>query len=335
MSRRNSGVYIPSRRQVPPISYETFEPKSEMKEQDGALLVLVHLPGFIKEQIRSTKDELTRHIRVYGERVLPNRRRIRFNTGFTIPQYYDLNKLKTNFEAGILTITIPKIPSLEQEPKQQPQEKDETKEIAASRTQEATSQKGQNEIDKKDVIKDDNKEKISDKTEVKKTLMEKEIIPKEEGSKQAMDLGLKNIVEDDNKEKISEKNEVEKTLMKEEKTPKKEEVSEKATDVGLKDVVKDDNKEKIIQKNGSPNEVEKTLIKQEIISNQNSIRREEVSNKGMDVGKENIGSASDSSDRKGVDDERQLMVNTLVAILVIVTIGANIFYTTFSSSKKA
>ncbi|KAF9676504.1 hypothetical protein SADUNF_Sadunf08G0008800 [Salix dunnii] len=85
-----------------------FQPKTEWKEEDAALLLLVYLPGFLREQVRVTADEMIRYIRVYGERILPNNIRNRFNTAYSVPKNCDLSQMKAEFANGILTIRIPK-----------------------------------------------------------------------------------------------------------------------------------------------------------------------------------------------------------------------------------
>ncbi|KAG6763369.1 hypothetical protein POTOM_030783 [Populus tomentosa] len=85
-----------------------FQPNTEWKEEDAALVLLVYLPGFLKEQIVVSADELQSNIRVYGERILANNMRSRFNTAHTVPKNCDLSQMKLEFDGGILTIRIPK-----------------------------------------------------------------------------------------------------------------------------------------------------------------------------------------------------------------------------------
>ncbi|KAJ6767579.1 HEAT SHOCK PROTEIN 26 [Salix koriyanagi] len=85
-----------------------FQPKTEWKEENAALVLLVYLPGFLREQVRVTADEQIRYIRVDGERILSNNTRNRFNTAYSVPKNCDLSQMKAEFANGILTIRIPK-----------------------------------------------------------------------------------------------------------------------------------------------------------------------------------------------------------------------------------
>ncbi|KAJ6428703.1 hypothetical protein OIU84_020387 [Salix udensis] len=85
-----------------------FQPKTEWKEEDAALVLLVYLPGFLREQVRVTAEEQIRYIRVDGERILSNNTRNRFNTAYSVPKNCDLSQMKAGFANGILTIRIPK-----------------------------------------------------------------------------------------------------------------------------------------------------------------------------------------------------------------------------------
>ncbi|GKU91478.1 hypothetical protein SLEP1_g5345 [Rubroshorea leprosula] len=88
--------------------YEDFQPKSEWKEEQGAHLLSVHLPDFSKEQVRVIYVDSTRTVRVQGERPLGTNKWSRFNRTFDVPQNCSTQKLHGKFHEGILTIIIPK-----------------------------------------------------------------------------------------------------------------------------------------------------------------------------------------------------------------------------------
>ncbi|KAF2284093.1 hypothetical protein P3X46_012841 [Hevea brasiliensis] len=91
------------------IQYEDFQPKSELKEEGGANILVVHLPGFQKEQINISYVHSSRLIRVIGERLIVGNKWSRFNQAFSVPQNCDVQKIQAKFQNGVLTITMPKL----------------------------------------------------------------------------------------------------------------------------------------------------------------------------------------------------------------------------------
>ncbi|KAI9070963.1 hypothetical protein K1719_047074 [Acacia pycnantha] len=89
-------------------TYEDFKPLMEEKDTPDALLLLVHLPGFSKEQIGASVDVDSRKIRVFGEKPLDNNKRKRFKEEYAIPETCDSDKLKAKFDGTVITITMPK-----------------------------------------------------------------------------------------------------------------------------------------------------------------------------------------------------------------------------------
>ncbi|KAB1225472.1 Protein RESTRICTED TEV MOVEMENT 2 [Morella rubra] len=88
---------------------EDFQPKSERNEGAAADTIVIHLPaGFVKERVRITYIDSTRMIRAQGERSLGNNRWSRFNQTYSVPENCDADKIQSKFEQGILTITMPK-----------------------------------------------------------------------------------------------------------------------------------------------------------------------------------------------------------------------------------
>ncbi|KAJ8900011.1 hypothetical protein K2173_024123 [Erythroxylum novogranatense] len=100
MSQRRGGYPTP-------IVYQSFQPNSEWKKEDGAVVLIVYLPGFLKERIRFTKDKSSRCVRVNGERVLGSNRRLRVNTAYAIPENCNLDDIETHFLPGVLAIKFP------------------------------------------------------------------------------------------------------------------------------------------------------------------------------------------------------------------------------------
>ncbi|KAM1229783.1 hypothetical protein FF1_040015 [Malus domestica] len=88
--------------------YEDFQPHFELKEEQQAHIVQVHLPGFVKEQAKITYMHNPGVIRVYGQRPLDNNKRSRFDQTFPVQHNCDATKIHAKFSNGILTITIPK-----------------------------------------------------------------------------------------------------------------------------------------------------------------------------------------------------------------------------------
>ncbi|XP_020414249.1 inactive protein RESTRICTED TEV MOVEMENT 2 isoform X2 [Prunus persica] len=89
--------------------YEEFKPHFELKEEQEAHVIHVHLPGFVKEQVRITFAASPGVIKVDGQRPLGNNKWSRFNQTFPIQENCDVSKIHGKFNNQILTITIPKL----------------------------------------------------------------------------------------------------------------------------------------------------------------------------------------------------------------------------------
>lgn len=108
MRQRSGGISSTLPRQsIHPI-YESFQPMSERQEEEEATIILVHLPGFVKERIRITFVNSSRTVRVQGERPVGENRWSRFNETFPVPENCVSDKIQGKFHQGILTITMPK-----------------------------------------------------------------------------------------------------------------------------------------------------------------------------------------------------------------------------------
>ncbi|ESW20748.1 hypothetical protein PHAVU_005G011300 [Phaseolus vulgaris] len=92
--------------------YETFEPKSEMKEDKAAYFLHIHLPGFVKEKIKINFVRSSRVVRVSGERSLGGNRISNFEQTYSVPQDCEVEKLQGKYELGTLVVTMPKNPNI-------------------------------------------------------------------------------------------------------------------------------------------------------------------------------------------------------------------------------
>ncbi|XP_021759685.1 inactive protein RESTRICTED TEV MOVEMENT 2-like [Chenopodium quinoa] len=87
--------------------YEDFKPTFEWKHEEGASILLYHLPGFAKEQIRIVAES-SGILRVRGERLVTSNRWSRFQEEAMVPKDCNMSDIRAKFEGGILTITMPK-----------------------------------------------------------------------------------------------------------------------------------------------------------------------------------------------------------------------------------
>lgn len=94
--------------------YETFTPKSEMKENEDAYFLHIHLPGFTKERIKINFVRSSRVVRVVGERPIGGNRISNFEETYTVPENIEVEKLQGKYEQGTLIITMPKIKPISQ-----------------------------------------------------------------------------------------------------------------------------------------------------------------------------------------------------------------------------
>ncbi|XP_059649324.1 inactive protein RESTRICTED TEV MOVEMENT 2-like [Cornus florida] len=86
---------------------EVFKPVSERKEEEGADILAVYLPGFMSEQIKiSVEGQNT--LRVTGERLDGANKWSRFQEDYPIPENCNTRDIRANFEGGTLAITMPR-----------------------------------------------------------------------------------------------------------------------------------------------------------------------------------------------------------------------------------
>ncbi|CAL0333625.1 unnamed protein product [Lupinus luteus] len=119
----------PTFRAPPRRVYETFQPKTEMKQSPEAYLLHIYLPGYIKERIKITYVSSSQSVKVSGERPIPGNRWSKFDQTYPLPQDCEAEKLQGKFESGTLILTMPKKKTISQvSPKQEvktTQEKDQ------------------------------------------------------------------------------------------------------------------------------------------------------------------------------------------------------------------
>ncbi|KAH6804195.1 hypothetical protein C2S51_032442 [Perilla frutescens var. frutescens] len=87
--------------------YEDFNPVSEWQQDDESHILNIYLPGFMKEQIKVT-TEGRNTIRVRGERLVAGNKWSRFVEDFQVPENGEMNSVRAKFHGGILSLTVPK-----------------------------------------------------------------------------------------------------------------------------------------------------------------------------------------------------------------------------------
>ncbi|KAL2511726.1 SHSP domain-containing protein [Abeliophyllum distichum] len=86
--------------------YAIFKPMSEWQQDEESDILILYLPGFLKEKL---KAEIRRNIiRVRGERQVANNKWNRIWEEFQIPENCETKSIHAKFRGGILTITLPR-----------------------------------------------------------------------------------------------------------------------------------------------------------------------------------------------------------------------------------
>lgn len=88
---------------------QEFDPRYEWQENATGFILRIHLSGFRKQDFRVQVDGAGR-LTVRGQRsdAAANPRHSRFSKAFQLPSTSNLNAIAGRFEAGVLTITVPK-----------------------------------------------------------------------------------------------------------------------------------------------------------------------------------------------------------------------------------
>ncbi|KAL9244403.1 hypothetical protein vseg_018183 [Gypsophila vaccaria] len=109
MSMRSRGAAAAARRSRSGVrpAYEDFKPTSELKHEEGVDVLLYHLPGFVKEQIRIIAESKG-ILRVHGERLIANNKWSRFQEEVAVPEDCNLGEIRAKFDDGVLRITMPR-----------------------------------------------------------------------------------------------------------------------------------------------------------------------------------------------------------------------------------
>ncbi|KAL0743987.1 hypothetical protein Bca4012_085500 [Brassica carinata] len=96
-------------RHPPPLAptVSNFKPRAQWSTLESSMFLNVNLPGFYMDQIKITKDERARTIRIEGQRPLSTQTKARFNEVYRVPDSCDMTKLSSSFSHGLLTIEFP------------------------------------------------------------------------------------------------------------------------------------------------------------------------------------------------------------------------------------
>lgn len=85
---------------------EIFQPMSEWQRNEESDVLILYLPGFLKEQLKAETDRNI--VRVSGERLVSGNKWNRFREEFQIPENCETKSIHAKFHGGILTITLPR-----------------------------------------------------------------------------------------------------------------------------------------------------------------------------------------------------------------------------------
>lgn len=121
--------------------YEDFEPKFEWREEPTANFLSVSLPGFVKEQIKVTYNERPRTVKVRGERPLGTNKFSRFSKDFSVPENCKPGEIRGKFERGTLVLTLPKKTITQVPPEEAPPPRVRTQKQSLSTEREPKSPK--------------------------------------------------------------------------------------------------------------------------------------------------------------------------------------------------
>ncbi|KAI4323709.1 hypothetical protein L6164_023294 [Bauhinia variegata] len=88
--------------------YEEFQPKSELTETPEAHILQIHLPGFTRDQVKTTYQSSNKTLSIFGEKPEGDNKWSRFSEAIPLPLNCEVNRISGKFDMGILTITMPK-----------------------------------------------------------------------------------------------------------------------------------------------------------------------------------------------------------------------------------
>ncbi|XP_027081848.2 uncharacterized protein [Coffea arabica] len=90
------------------LKYEEIEPQTETVEAKDCDTILLHVPGFRKEELKVQLTSVN-SARIRGQREDENNKTISFRKDFSVSSDYDFNRVSAKFEDGILYVRLPKV----------------------------------------------------------------------------------------------------------------------------------------------------------------------------------------------------------------------------------
>lgn len=269
--------------------------------------------GFIKEQIKvSTEGRNT--IRVRGERLVAGNKWSRFLEDYQVPDNSEMNSVRARFQGGVLSITVPKtIPNRPQEtilPRMSTDAKTE-KQPQPQKIQDqvtppvVTSQPTHEKISAPQKVIDATKQGIlGEAQKVKDIITPLGLVPQRAEGREGNELKEKNVVAEGVKDLIRKMDEAGQHLK------------------GSKQLPKYDAAENIKQAKSGPTSTGKDKASKQTETNQSSpgaLTMEKYTNavKGL----------------TDINEDRQLLVNMGVGVLVIMALSAYVAYS-FAAGKR-
>ncbi|KAL8204871.1 hypothetical protein R6Q57_010494 [Mikania cordata] len=89
------------------LAYDDIEPLCTWEREDGLDVLVIHLPEFKKEQLRIQISNAGL-MKISGENVTEDKKRIRFLKEVKVTKDYDTNNIYARFSQGCLRVTLPK-----------------------------------------------------------------------------------------------------------------------------------------------------------------------------------------------------------------------------------
>ncbi|TXG49231.1 hypothetical protein EZV62_025106 [Acer yangbiense] len=305
---------------------EVYKPTSEWKEELENYTLTVHLPDFTKEQIKITCVKSSRMVRVHGDRKLANNKWSRFNEAFPIPDNCKIDKIHAKWHNESLIVTMPKeyiTPIAPKEELKTPKVKEPTN-IAQ---QPLLSEQGDAATTGSSISEEQNEKKSSVIVSPPKAT------PSIHGEKQT---DGKRVVDAHQKDEKDTK-------------PQKgtEETSQKLSSISntsTKQKTDDDDKtvvpkaDKLVEhKEKSEDKIKQTppKLKPENVDTKSITTEKKEEKKGKTEEKKSNIAADAWKAVMEQPEERQLIINMGVAVLVIVALGAYISYSFATKSKTS
>ncbi|KAK4607323.1 hypothetical protein RGQ29_001233 [Quercus rubra] len=97
-----------SRSQTENRVYEEFEAQFEWAIEEGLDTLLVHVPGFRREELKVQITSVG-NLRVSGQRSLGKNKWKRFDKEFTIPPNVDTNAISAKYDENVIYVKLPKV----------------------------------------------------------------------------------------------------------------------------------------------------------------------------------------------------------------------------------